>query len=47
MEYDLFRRWLLDIRWNQGFLDLTPDNLYQDDAVHLNSDLQVSLRYVF
>lgn len=47
MEYYLTSKWLLDMRLNQGFLDITPDNLYQDNAVHLNSDLQFSLRYIF
>lgn len=46
-EYFLGRHLLLDLRWTQGFRDLTPDNLYDDDAVHLNSDLQFSLRYIF
>lgn len=40
-------RWVVDLRYNQGFLDITPDNLYQDKATHLNSDLQFSLRYIF
>lgn len=43
----LASRWVADLRYNQGFLDITPDNLYQDDATHLNSDLQFSLRYIF
>ncbi|MEO1257731.1 MAG: hypothetical protein AAFZ15_03010 [Bacteroidota bacterium] len=46
-EYYLSSRWVADLRWNQGFRDITPDNLYNDDAVHLNSDLQFSLRFIF
>lgn len=46
MEYYVTPRWIMDLRWNQGLRDLTPDNLYQSDAVHLNSDLQFSVRYI-
>jgi hypothetical protein len=46
MEYYVSPRCLLDLRWNQGLRDLTPDNLYQSDAIHLNSDLQFSVRYL-
>lgn len=44
-EYRFARRWALDIRYDQGLLDLTIDNFYQSNATHLNSDLQLSLRY--
>ncbi len=48
MEYYVRPRWLLDLRWTQGFRDLTPDDLYGgDSSIHLNSDLQFSLRYIF
>ncbi len=46
-EYRLGRRWALDIRYNQGLFDLTADNFYEQRETHLNSDLQVSLRYFF
>lgn len=47
-EYLLGPRWLVDLRWNQGFRDLTPDILYNGDtAIHLNADLQLSIRYFF
>ena len=46
-EYRFGRRWALDIRYNQGLLDLTADNFYHQREMHLNSDLQVSLRYFF
>ncbi len=44
-EYRFGRRWALDIRYNQGLFDLTVDNFYHSPETHLNSDLQVSLRY--
>jgi len=46
-EYRFGRRWALDIRYNQGLFDLTADNFYRRREMHLNSDLQVSLRYFF
>jgi hypothetical protein len=46
-EYRFGRRWALDIRYNQGLFDLTADNFYHQREMHLNSDLQVSLRYFF
>lgn len=46
-EYRFGRRWALDIRYNQGLFDLTADNFYHRREMHLNSDLQVSLRYFF
>ena len=41
----LSRRWSMDFRYNQGLLDITPDDLYQEKANHLNSDVQVSFRF--
>ena len=46
-EYYLLPRVIVDLRYNQGFLDITPDNLYNEKKVHLNSDLQFSIRYLF
>lgn len=46
-EYRPGRRWALDIRYNQGLFDLTKDNFYDQRETHLNSDIQVSLRYFF
>ena len=44
-EWRFSKRWALDMRYNQGLFDLTFDPFYQDTKTHLNSDLQVSLRY--
>jgi hypothetical protein len=44
-EWRYGKNWALDIRYNQGLLDLTYDQFYRDQSTHLNSDLQVSLRY--
>lgn len=46
-EYRPGRRWAFDIRYNQGLFDLTKDNFYDQRETHLNSDIQVSLRYFF
>jgi hypothetical protein len=46
-EYRLHKHWALDLRYNQGLLDLTFDQFYRDQSTHLNSDVQLSLRYVF
>ncbi|MBK9336711.1 MAG: PorT family protein [Lewinellaceae bacterium] len=43
-EWRFGRRWALDVRYNQGLFDLTIDNFYKSRDIHLNSDLQVSLR---
>lgn len=37
----------LDIRYTQGFIDLTADNFFQNTTTALNSELQVSLRANF
>ncbi len=47
LQYRLSQDWEVDFRFNQGLLDITPDNLYNDDATHLNSDLQCTFRYYF
>lgn len=44
-EWRYHKYWALDIRYNQGLLDLTHDSFYRDNSTLLNSDLQVSLRY--
>lgn len=44
-EWRYHKNWALDIRYNQGLFDLTFDQFYRDNSTHLNSDLQVSLRY--
>lgn len=46
-EWRLGRRWALDIRYNQGLYDLSFDNFFKNRDIHLNSDLQVSLRHYF
>ena len=47
LEFYLTRRWRLDFRYNQGFRDITPDNLYQDTQNHFNTDLQISIHRMF
>lgn len=44
-EWQWGRRWALDVRYNQGLFDLSFDNFYKSSETHLNSDLQISLRY--
>lgn len=44
-EWRFSRHWALDIRYNQGLMDLTHDPFFKDSSTHLNSDLQVSMRY--
>lgn len=44
-EWRFGRYWALDVRYNQGLYDLTIDNFYKNRAIHLNADLQVSLRH--
>jgi len=46
-EWRFHTRWAFDIRYNQGLFDLTHDQFYKDNSIHLNSDLQVSLRYLW
>ncbi|MBC7776617.1 MAG: PorT family protein [Phycisphaerae bacterium] len=45
-EWRFRQNWALDLRYDQGLLDLTYDQFYRDNSTHLNSDLQVSLRYI-
>jgi hypothetical protein len=47
LEWNFYRRWSLDLCYNQGLLDLTPDAYYNSSLDHTNSDLQLSLRYSF
>jgi hypothetical protein len=44
-EWRFTPRWSLDMRYNQGFLDLTHDNFFKNTTTHLNSDVQVTLRH--
>lgn len=46
-EYYLNTKWLIDVRYNQGFKDITPDNLYENTKTHLNTDFQISLHRFF
>jgi len=38
-------RWSAGLQSNLGLLDITPDNLYNEKVNHLNSDLQLTIRY--
>jgi hypothetical protein len=40
----LSKRLWLDVRYTQGFFDLTHDNFFKNQATNTNSDLQISLR---
>ena len=44
LEWAFHPQWSLDLRYNQGTRDLSPNNLYNSSAIHLNSDLQLTLR---
>jgi hypothetical protein len=39
--------WSLHLRYTQGLRDLSPNQLYGNDALHLNSDLHLSIRKNF
>lgn len=45
--YRLFHHWGVDLRYNQGLLDLTHDNFFNNSHTLINSDLQLTFRYVF
>jgi hypothetical protein len=45
--YDFTRHLSLDVRYTQGFIDLTADNFFKRSSNTLNSDVQVSLRANF
>lgn len=45
--YQLHRHWVMDVRYNQGLLDLTHDNFFNNSQTLINSDLQLTFRYVF
>lgn len=45
--YAFSPRFGLDIRYTQGFVDLTADNFFKSTDNNLNSDLQISLRTNF
>ncbi len=45
--YQLLRHWGVDVRYNQGLLDLTHDNFFNNTHTLINSDLQLTIRYVF
>ncbi len=45
--YRLFHHWGIDLRYNQGLLDLTHDNFFNNTHTLINSDLQLTFRYVF
>lgn len=45
LEYKFFRRFALDLRYNQGLRDITIDSWYRDAEKDLNSNLQLTLRY--
>ncbi len=43
----LSRKFWLDVRFNQGLLDLTHDDFFQNTNTDLSMDAQVTLRYYF
>lgn len=45
--YQFLRHWGVDVRYNQGVLDLTHDNFFNNSHTLINSDLQLTIRYVF
>ncbi|MCB9276018.1 MAG: PorT family protein [Lewinellaceae bacterium] len=47
IEWAFSRNWSLDVRYNQGLRDLSLDNVFQDNATHLNADLQLTARWKF
>lgn len=45
MEWRFSKRWAIDLRYSQGFLDMTHDNFFKNTATHLNSDIQFTFRH--
>lgn len=45
MEWRFSKRWAIDLRYSQGFLDMTHDNFFKNTATHLNSDVQFTFRH--
>lgn len=45
VEIKVTPRLSVDVRYNQGLIDITPDNLYEKRENHLNSDVQFLIRY--
>lgn len=43
----LSRKFWLDVRFNQGLLDLTHDDFFQNSNTDVSTDAQVTLRYYF
>ena len=46
-EYRLAPRFYLDLRYSQGWNDLTHDNFFQQTQTHLSTDIQLSFRHFF
>ena len=47
VRYEISTRYALALRYSQGIMDITPDNLYLNTATNTNSDLQISIYQKF
>ncbi|MCB0564297.1 MAG: PorT family protein [Phaeodactylibacter sp.] len=47
LEWAFYRRWSFDARFSHGLLDLTPNQAFQTNKQHFNTDLQFSIRRKF
>lgn len=45
LDYRIASHWTLELTWQQGLRDLTPNSFYQNDEVYNNSSLQFALKW--
>lgn len=45
LDYRIANHWSVELRWQQGLRDLTPNIYYQNDEFYSNSSLQLALKW--
>lgn len=45
LDYRIASHWSVDLRWQQGLRDLTPESYYQNNEVYNNTNLQFALKW--
>jgi hypothetical protein len=45
LDYRIANHWSVELRWQQGLRDLTPERYYQNDEIYRNSSLQLALKW--
>ncbi|MCI4647100.1 outer membrane beta-barrel protein [Phaeodactylibacter sp.] len=45
LDYRIASHWSVDLRWQQGLRDLTPESYYQNNEVYNNTSLQFALKW--